>query len=90
MAARPCCRALNITERGAVCQRFGGCAMPETDCVRCGDAYTYAERDEPSLFTTITASFHDGERGDFSFSVCEPCGDELLADAIDVLEGIDA
>jgi hypothetical protein len=63
--------------------------MSTYTCQRCGDEYTIA-RDGDDPFTTITASFHDDDREDFSESVCQDCGDELLADVYGALEvGLD-
>ena len=56
--------------------------MGEGTCGVCGDTYVFGhDGDDP--FTTITVSFHDDERADFSHSVCQECGDRLLSDVYD-------
>jgi DNA-directed RNA polymerase subunit RPC12/RpoP len=50
--------------------------MTEYTCERCGKTYEVPGEDP---FTTITVSYHDDDRDDFSESVCQECGDELLA-----------
>lgn len=52
-----------------------------SDCQRCGETYTVGAGAEGE-FTTITVSYHDKTRHDFSESVCADCGDELLADVV--------
>lgn len=53
----------------------------ESTCQRCGETYLIDGK-QNGEFTTITVSYHDSEREDFSESVCADCGDELLADAV--------
>jgi DNA-directed RNA polymerase subunit RPC12/RpoP len=50
------------------------------ECDRCGSTYTVPGDDK---FTTITVSYHDDDREDWSESFCPECGDKLLEDAIE-------
>lgn len=54
--------------------------MTEYECGVCGDTYEVGANGDP--FTTITVSYHDDGREDFAESVCQDCGDELLAPLI--------
>jgi len=58
--------------------------MTEYDCQHCGA--TYEVGPDGDSFTTITVSYHDEDRIDFSESVCQDCGDELLEDVVADLE----
>jgi hypothetical protein len=53
----------------------------ERSCQLCGETYLVDGKSNGE-FTTITVSYHDNERTDFSESVCADCGDELLADVV--------
>lgn len=53
----------------------------ERTCQRCGEEYIVGAGYEGE-FTTITVSYHDEERTDWSESVCADCGDELLDDVV--------
>jgi len=57
------------------------------ECEVCGDKYTVGVDGDP--FTTLTVSYHDDDRVDWSESVCQDCGDELLAPIVAEL-GVDA
>jgi len=61
--------------------------MTVYECQRCGGTYEVAANGDP--FTTITVSYHDNDREDFAESVCQECGDELLADVVEDLEVVD-
>jgi hypothetical protein len=56
--------------------------MPYT-CDRCGDAYEVGV--DGDAFTSISVSYHDDERDDFAASFCQDCGDDLLAEVVDVV-----
>lgn len=58
--------------------------MSTYTCQLCGSEYSTGAGGE--TFTTITVSYHDEDREDFAESVCQDCGDRLLADVIDELE----
>jgi len=57
--------------------------MTEYTCERCGASYAVGRDGDP--FTTITVSYHDDSREDVAKSVCQPCGDAVLAGVIDAL-----
>ena len=53
-------------------------------CEICGDEFVFGhDGDDP--FTSISVSYHDDGRDDFSESVCQPCGDDLLADLVEAI-----
>ena len=61
--------------------------MSTSTCQLCGSEYSTAADLGPDdeTFTTITVSYHDEDREDFAESVCQDCGDRLLADVVDEL-----
>jgi len=61
--------------------------MAVSDCPLCGEEFRCGfDGDDP--FTSISVNHHDdGERTDFSESVCPTCGDELLAELYEARGG---
>lgn len=51
--------------------------MSEFTCQVCGSEYRVGAGFDGE-FTTITVSYHDSDRDDWSESVCADCGDDLL------------
>jgi len=59
--------------------------MGKGTCKLCGAEFVYGfDGDDP--FTSISVSYHDAEREDFAESICQDCGDELLADLKDAIK----
>jgi len=53
--------------------------MGSGTCPRCGDEFVYGH-DGNDPFTSVSVNHHDDEREDYATSVCQSCGDKLLAD----------
>ncbi|QRY26392.1 hypothetical protein [Halobacterium sp. BOL4-2] len=53
--------------------------MGVSTCPRCGAEYEYGHDGDDS-FTSVSVTYHDDDRDDFAASICQDCGDELLAD----------
>lgn len=57
--------------------------MATGTCEKCGDEFVFGhDGDDP--FTSVSVSFHNGDRDNFALSVCQECGDEMLDDVFAV------
>jgi hypothetical protein len=52
--------------------------MSTGECELCGETFEIGVDSDP--FTSVSVSHHDDTREDFAESLCQDCGDELLAD----------